>query len=596
MQKIPEKLVALRRLMQQSRIDYYLVPSADQHRNEYLPHCWRRRTWITGFDGSAGDALIGLNKAYLWTDPRYFLQAERQLDPAHYELMRMAQGQTPAIDEWLNEQQKPLRCGVDPKTISIQMAERLKTALTEYGGELVSIENNLVDQLWEDRPALPKAPVYCQPEKYAGETASQKIERVRKALTAHHAQSLVVTMLDSIAWLYNIRGNDVDYNPVTISYGLVTQTEAFLFIDHDKLSPEIIHYLKEHHITVKPYADFTAALNKLSESVLVDPSITSWWVLQQLQNARCIFKPSPIVLMKAIKNPAEQNGMREAHLHDGVAVIKFLHWIENHWKEGITELSAEKQLEKFRRENPVCLDLSFNTIAGFADHAAIIHYSASEETNRTIDDSGVLLVDSGGQYPMGTTDITRTIHLGQPTADQKRHYTLVLKGHLALRDTIFPHGVCGEHINAIAHRALWQEALDFHHGTGHGVGCHLCVHEGPQMIGYLATGIALQPGMVVSNEPGVYIPGQYGFRIENLVLIVEKYPASASLTQHGPFYGFEELTFAPHARNLIDTALLSDQEIAQLNEYHQQVYKRLSPRIDDPELLTWLKIATAPLD
>lgn len=592
---IPERLSQLRKLMDKYKADFYFVPSTDPHRNEYLPPHFQRRPWICGFDGSAGDVVVGKNKAYLWTDPRYFLQAEQQLDSNCYQLMKIGQGETPPISQWIAAQGKGTVFASDPKVINVALAEKIASALETVGGKFVPIEENLVDQLWQDRPALDHSPVRIQDEKYAGESATSKIARLREQMKHVGANALIITMLDAIAWVFNIRGNDVQYNPLVISYAIITDKTATLFINPKQVTAEDKKYFERISIEVAPYEDFKHALNKLSGKVWLDPNTASYWVAQQLKKAELHLAPSPITLMKSLKNPVEVAGMYEAHRLDAIAMIKFMHWLENHWQEGVTELSAEAKLEAFRREEPQCLDLSFHTIAGFGVHGAVIHYAASKETDIPVNDSSLFVLDSGGQYHFGTTDITRTLHLGKPTAEQMHHYTLVLKGHLALRQAVFVDGTCGEHVNALAHQYLWKEALDFGHGTGHGVGCYLCVHEGPQVIAQRATGVPLKPGMIVSNEPGLYFPGRYGIRIENLCVIIEKFKTSESASGHGPFYTLDDLTLVPYCRRLINKADLTAEEIRWINEYHQRIYNTLIDAMPNTALREWLKQATATL-
>jgi Xaa-Pro aminopeptidase len=592
---IPERLSQLRQLMNAHHADFYFVPSTDPHRNEYMPPCYERRVFICGFDGSAGDVIVGKNQAYLWTDPRYFLQAEQQLDLSHYQIMKIGQGETPPIDRWLTTQSDGVVFATDPKVISINQAQKISAALTEVNGKLVTTDENLVDQVWHDRPKLVLSPIRIQPEKYAGESAAHKLAKLREQMRAAGADAIVVTILDAIAWLFNIRGSDVDYNPLVISYAIVTDKTATFFVDPSQVTAADKKYFASIDVDIANYSEFKNALKRLQGTVWVDPNSASYWVAQQLTHAKLYLAASPITLMKAVKNPVEVAGMYEAHRLDAIAVIKFLHWLENHWQQGVTELSAEDKLMAIRREEPQCVDLSFHTIVGFGIHGAVIHYHATKETDITIDNTSMLVVDSGGQYPFGTTDITRTIHLGTPTAEQMHHYTLVLKGHLALRHAIFPDGTCGEHVNALAHQYLWQEALDFGHGTGHGVGCYLCVHEGPQVIASRNTGVPLKPGMVVSNEPGLYLTGQYGIRIENLCVIMEKYQTNESASGHGPFYGLDDLTLIPYCRRLINKADLSAEEIQWINDYHQRVYKTLIDAMPSAELRQWLTQATAAL-
>ena len=594
---IATRLSELRSLMHEIGADYYYVPAADPHKNEYVPPCWQRRAWISDFTGSAGDVVIGMHEAFLWTDPRYFLQAEQQLDHSLYRLMKMGKDEISAISQWLSQQKCPLIFATDPRLISIHDAERIEQALQKNRGKLIAIEDNLIDQIWKDRPSIPKNPIRLQPQPYAGESAEKKLAQLRKTLQSENADAIILNILDAIAWLFNIRGNDIAYNPLVISYALVTAKEATLFVDFDKITKEVKSKFEEISLQVKSYETFPNALRQLSDSSTpwIDPATINWWIRKQLNAINCIAQPSPITLTKAVKNSTEQQGAREAHFIDAVAMVKFLHWIETHWQEDVTEITASEKLETFRREDSRCVDLSFSTISGFGPHSAIIHYSATQKTDSRIDNSSLYLIDSGGQYPAGTTDITRTIHLGTPTEEQKELYTLVLKGHLAIRHAIFPKYTCGEHIDALARQFLWRKALDYGHGTGHGIGSYLCVHEGPQAITTRNTHIPLQPGMILSNEPGVYLANKYGIRIENLCLVIEKFTVDDSQTQHGPFYAFEDLTLVPYCQKLIQVNALTRKEIQQINDYHYQVYQAVKNLLPSIKLIDWLEAATTPL-
>jgi len=588
---ISDRLSTLRELMKKQHIDYYFVPSADEHNNEYVPACWQRRAFITGFTGSAGDALIGLDDAYLWTDPRYFLQAEEELDPACFTLMRQQQGMAAPIHEWLASNAKGKRIGVDPKLISLAQVSHWLPALQEAGGELIPVQENLIDHIWKDRPPLSENAVIIWDEQYAGQTAAEKIQNVRQALAEKHCHAHVVTMLDAIAWLLNIRGSDIDYNPLTIAYLIIDQDQVTLYIDPKKVNSEHA-YFKQYDIHLKPYTDFAHALKHIKGDTLLDPSTASWWVEHHI-DAPIHYAPSPISMMKACKNATEQQDMRDAHMTDAIAMCRFLCWIDANWK-GQTELSAADKLEALRFEHPDCRGLSFNTISGYGEHGAIIHYAANKETDIPLKDDSLYLLDSGAQYVQGTTDITRTLHFGEPSSEEKRHYTLVLKGHLALKNTIFPDGTTGEQLSPFAHQYLWSAGMDFGHGTGHGVGCYLCVHEGPQRLSSMVTRVPLLPGMIVSNEPGVYFNGYYGIRIENLCLVRELIAQADSATGHGPFYGFEDLTLVPYARKLIDKASLSNEEINWVNQYHNEIWVTLRGKLEGKEL-AWLEKATLPL-
>lgn len=593
---IKNRLFQLRQLMREIDSDYYYIPATDPHKNEFPPPCWQRRAWISGFTGSAGDIIIGINNAFLWTDSRYFLQAEQQLDSTLFELIKMGQGELFSIDQWLREQKQPIVFSTDPQVISVRQAEKIEQALLSKGGRLLSLDNNLVDQLWKDRPALPNHPIRLHPEQYAGISAEEKLATLHRILQSEWANAFITNIIDEIAWLFNIRGNDIDYNPLALSYTIITKNEAFLFTNPQKLTEENEAYFKKIQVQIRPYDAFGEALKNLSGSVWIDPETTNWWIRKQLKNPKnFIYKPSPITLDKAVKNPVEQKGAREAHIIDAIAIVRFLHWLQNYWQKGVSEITAAQKLEAFRQEDPRCLGLSFPSISGFGSHGAIVHYIATPETDIIVDDSTLYLIDSGGQYLSGTTDITRTVHLGNPTKEQMHFYTLVLKGHLAIRHAIFPKGTCGEHLNAFAHQFLWREALDYEHGTGHGVGSYLCVHEGPQAITARYTKIPLQPGMIVSNEPGVYIINQYGIRIENLCLVMEKFKVNDSMTGHGPFWGFEDLTLVPYCQKLINLTDLSEEEIHQVNDYHQKIYLALKDLLPNKELHDWLRQATKPL-
>jgi Xaa-Pro aminopeptidase len=582
---IASRLSELRQWMEKYHLDQYFVPARDAHHNEYVPRCWQRRAFMSHFDGSAGDVLIGREQAFLWTDSRYFLQAEQQLDASLFQLMPQAQG-APPLQEWFIRHAVKQTCGVDPKLLSINQAQQFQKALNKVGGQLKAVENNLVDAIWKDQPAIPNKPIRQYPLKHAGVSARNKIDLVRQHLKEKKIDVHVVTALDSIAWLYNIRGNDIDYNPLAISYALVSHEQAILFINPAKVHEGDKIYCQSQGIELQNYDEFAKVLNQISASVWLDPDSASWWVEQQLKKAQIHLEASPLLLLKACKNPTEIAGMHEAHRRDALAMVKFLHWLEQTWPEGVTEISAADELEKFRRQDPECLDLSFATISGFASNGAIVHYRATQGTDRRITDNNLYLIDSGGQYLYGTTDITRTIHLGSPTKEQKQHYTTVLKGHLALRHTLFLAGSCGEHLDAIARRPLWQAGLNYGHGTGHGVGCYLCVHEGPQRISPGYSKIPLEPHMIVSNEPGLYFTDQYGIRIENLCAIVE--------SSHPHFYTFEDLTKVPYAMNLIDINLLTTEEIKWIDDYHREIYELLMDDLNDDQRL-WLTQATAPI-
>lgn len=591
---VSEKLEKLRQLMRQVGIDYYLIPSSDPHQNEYVPTCWQRRRWISGFTGSAGDVIVGLDQAFLWTDARYFIQARQQLDPTNFEMIPATQGSFSAITVWLYAHAKGKKLGVDPRLIPCKVANELDQLMQDNGGKLVSLVNNLIDQAWIDQPQPDLTSIEIVPLEFAGQSVGDKLKALRQKMCESHCDAHVVTMLDSIAWLYNIRGRDVAYNPVVISYAIVTHDSAKLFVDQSRLEPEHSAALAKEGITIVEYGGFAQALNELKGNVLIDPLYTSWWVQQQMHQASVKLITSPISLLKACKNRIEIDNMFEAHRLDGIALVKFIVWLQAHGLEGFDEVSLAEKLDSLRRLNDKYIGKSFETISAFGPNGAICHYAPKESTALTITDESLYLLDSGGQYYYGTTDITRTFHLGVPTTEQMQHYTLVLKGHLALRHTIFPHGTRGEHLDVIARHALWARKLNYGHGTGHGVGAYLCVHEGPQRISSGPTSVPLLDGMIVSNEPGVYFADQYGIRIENLCLIKKVADVGESQTGDGPFYGFEDLTLVPYERKLIDVSLLSEDEIAMVNQYHERVKRRLYDDLSAQEQV-WLEEATKPL-
>ncbi len=592
--RISERVSALQKTLRTQGLDYYYVPATDAHRNEYLPEHAKRREWISGFTGSAGDVVIGLERGLLWTDGRYVLQAEQELDPEIFSLIPQAQGVIADVPGWIRSLSKAqVQMGVDPQNISINQARELENALKTIGGRLVSQEINNIDAMRTDLATQGFcSPIRIHDVKYSGMSTVEKLAWLRMQMQEKGVEALVLNALDEIAWLFNIRGSDIDYNPVVVSYALITHQEAKWFVGRDRIKPlEIAHYCQTQKITAYDYEDFEAHLHVLKGLVWVDPHVVSFWIAQHLKHAQLHEERSPIVMKKACKNTVEIEGMIEAHLMDGVALTHFLFWLKTHWREGVTELSLAHKLHEFRAKSPLFLGESFRTISGFGPDGAVIHYSVTPESDRPVDDSSLFLLDSGAQYPMGTTDVTRVVHLGTPTPTQKRDYTLVLKGHLALRQAIFPQGANGTHVDILARQFLWQYGLNYQHGTGHGVGAHLCVHEGPQVISPRMRNTALMPGMVVSNEPGYYLKDHYGIRIENLCLVVEKQAPCYQDSPYGPFYGFEDLTFVPLAKNLMDLTLLSATEIQAINRYHQQVREKLLPRLD-PSVHAWFIKAT----
>ena len=580
------RLATLREIMQQNGIDFYLVPSIDAHNSEYVPNCWQRRAWISDFTGSAGEALIGLDNALLSTDGRYFIQAVAELDSNYFELLKQ-QGFVSEVELWLAKHAQGKTLAIDAQVVGIARFNQLSKLMDSLGGKLIKLSDNLVDQaklqLNEDL-SLPNAPAIKLDIKYTGECVADKLIWLRNELNHHKTNYIALNALDEIAWLFNIRGNDIDFNPYVISYALISDNIAVLYADISKFSAAVIAELSGVGVDVKSYADFKHDLSAISTSILLDDKVASQWMLDAVKDeVHKLFISSPIVLRKSRKNATEINGMRNSHIKDAVAMVSFLHWIENNWQSGIDEISSADKLESFRYQQEGIYGLSFASISGFAGNGAIIHYRASESTKKVIDDSTLYLIDSGGQYLDGTTDITRTLHLGNPTAIQKLHYTLVLKGHLALTRAKFVEGTKGEHLDALARMPLWERGLNYRHGTGHGVGCFLGVHEGPQKISQAPSTVSLQEGMIVSNEPGLYIANEYGIRIENLLLVKQTDIES----EYGRFYEFEDLTLVPYCNKLIDETILSDLDKQHLNYYYATIRNVVMPLLSG-EVCSWL--------
>ncbi|MES2614652.1 MAG: aminopeptidase P family protein [Bdellovibrionota bacterium] len=573
MSSINQRLNALREQMKKHQLDFYLVPSSDDHNNEYLPECWQRRPWISGFTGSAGEVLVSHTNAYLWTDGRYFTQAENELDPKLYTLMPQ-KSFAPETEQWLsNSTGKTL--GIDPHVLGIDRVNKLMKAMTNVNGKIALIDTNLVDesrkQLGETLQ-LPKAKAFLLEERICGESVSQKLIWLRSELTNNKVNHIALSVLDEIAWLFNIRGSDIEFNPLVISYAIIGLNDAHLFVEKSKLSPQILDALNQNKIHVDAYENFGNGLNNLKGTVWLDEMTASFWMQQKINPTSQIkFARSPIVHKKARKNNAEIEGAKQAHMKDAIALMNFFCWLNNNWKSGVDELICAEKLYEFRTQLENFVGSSFQTISGFADNGAVIHYHPTQKTNKVVDGSSLFLLDSGGQFLEGTTDITRTVHLGHATAEQKRHYTLVLKGHLAVGRAIFTHGTCGEHLDALARTPLWNEYLNYRHGTGHGVGSFLCVHEGPQKISQMNSGVPLLPGMIVSNEPGLYLKNKYGIRIENLCVVTKIESQEAQASEFGPFYQFENLTMMPYCKALIDVELLTKEELAQIRTYYSSI-------------------------
>ncbi len=587
------RVEGLRRLMAERGLDAYMVPSGDEHQDEYVPECWQRRRWMSGFTGSAGTVVITKEIAGLWTDGRYHLQAAQELDPEIYTLFPLGLPGVRDPGDWLAETLRAGQAvGVDPRLVSVEEVRGLRERLDARGIHLRLLKENLVDLLWEDRPPLPGGCVWSLPEAISGESVASKVSRVRAEMARRGAQAHVVTTLDAVAWLFNLRGSDIPYNPVFIAYALITEESATLCVEPGKIPDSVMGGIDDT-VTLAPYSGIADLLSQCRDKglrVWVDPRTTSQWIYELLEGGpRPVEGPSPVISLKAVKNPVEQRGMRASHVRDAVALARFLRWIqEEAGKEGVTELAAAKRLYELRAELDRFQGLSFETIVGYRGHGAIVHYRPSEKTDCEIGKEGLLLVDSGAHYLDGTTDVTRTIALGRPSREEMDRFTRVLKGHIRLARTRFPKGTSGRQLEVLARTSLWEIGLDYRHGTGHGVGCFLNVHEGPQGLSPKDLGVALEPGMVLTNEPGYYQQGQYGIRIENVMMVKEE---GLSETGYGPFYGFEILTMVPIDLTLVDTASLTQDERDWLNSYHREIFSRISPHLRDRDR-EWLAAAT----
>ena len=583
-QTITERVEALRQFLRQNGLAAFIFPSTDPHQGEYVPEHWQTRQWISGFDGSAGTAVVTLDDAALWTDSRYYIAAAKQLQGTPFRLMKDGLPDTPTIGEWLihaihnsqftihNDQAPAMVNGqcsmVNGQTIGIDgnvfTLSDIKALADELGKAGIGLRTDLdpAETLWTDRPPIPKHKVEIQPLEYAGETAESKIARVRQALREQHIDGIAVSTLDDIAWLLNLRGKDVHCNPVFVSHIVLTSDRLTLYIDSEKLDGQTAEYLRGLGVEVRPYGDFK-------------PS--DWSHLPAA---------SPIPAMKSVKNDTEVEGFRKAMTRDGVAMVRFLRWLETAVKTaGETEISIDRKLTALRAEQPLYRGLSFDTIAAYGPHAAIVHYEATPETDARLEPHGLLLLDSGAQYQDGTTDITRTIALGPLSEEERLDYTLVLKGHIRLATARFPDGISGTQIDALARSPMWQYGINYGHGTGHGVGSYLCVHEGPHQIRHTWKPAPLHPNMTVTNEPGIYREGKHGVRIENTMLVV-----ADGQTEFGKFLRLEPLTLCPIDLTPVLWDMMDEDEVAYINSYHDKVCKALSPFLTDEER-QWLRLS-----
>jgi Xaa-Pro aminopeptidase len=603
---INQRLGALREVMNREHLAAFIFPSTDPHQSEYVADHWKAREWISGFNGSAGTAVVTMTSAALWTDSRYFLAAEEQLKGTEYQLMKLKVEGTPTIAEWLGQELmgtgpvSPNEVAIDGSCCSANSVKELIADLRKQGGMTLRTNLDPLKMIWTDRPPIPENPVEIYPLEYAGESVCDKIARIRKALREKHADGMLMAALDDIAWTLNLRGSDVHCNPVFVSYLLISSKDVTLYINKAKLSPEVMAYLKSENLKVEDYEQVENGLKRYFEyNILLDPDEINYRLYEVVRNkgrqnglpkTEIIEDESPVKRMKSVKNEREIAGFRSAMLRDGIAMTKFLYWLHTKVAANspLTELSVSEMLERIRSEQPLYRGLSFDTIAGYQEHGAIVHYEATPETDMPLKPEGFLLLDSGAQYLDGTTDITRTIPLGPLTDEQKRVYTLVLKGHIQIELCKFPTGASGTQLDILAREALWREGLNYLHGTGHGVGSFLNVHEGPHQIRMEWKPAPLVAGMTVTDEPGIYLAGKFGVRIEN-TLLVTPYKE----TEFGQFLQFDSLTLCPIDTSPIIVDMLLPEEISWLNTYHQRVFDTLSPHLTQEES-DWLRNACAP--
>ena len=588
-QSIKERIHALRMTFRPNNIKAFIIPSTDPHLSEYVAPYWMSREWISGFTGSAGTAVILMDKAGLWTDSRYFLQAEKELEGSGITLYKEMLPETPSITKFLCQNLKPGESvSIDGKMFSVQQVEQMKEDLAPYQLQ-VNLFGDPLKNIWKDRPSMPDAPAFIYDVKYAGKSCGEKVAAIRTELKKKGIFALFLSSLDEIAWTLNLRGSDVHCNPVIVSYLLVTQDEVVYFISPEKITQEVNEYLQEQQVSLRKYDEAESFLNSFAgENILIDPKKTNYAIYSAINPAcKVVRGESPVTLLKAIRNEQEIAGIHHAMQRDGVALVKFLKWLEASVLSGKeTELSVDRKLHEFRAAQPLYMGESFDTIAGYKEHGAIVHYSATEESDVTLQSKGFLLLDSGAQYLDGTTDITRTIALGELTEEEKTDYTLILKGHIALAMAKFPAGTRGAQLDVLARMPIWSHGMNFLHGTGHGVGHFLSVHEGPQSIRMNENPIVLQPGMVTSNEPGVYKAGSHGIRTENLTLVCKDKEG-----MFGEYFKFETITLCPICKKGIIKEMLTAEEVKWFNDYHQSVYKKLSPSLNEEEK-KWLLEAT----
>lgn len=594
MKTINERLAALREVMRREHLGAFIFPSTDPHSGEYVPDYWKGREWITGFDGSAGTAVVTMNSAAMWTDSRYFIAAAEQLTGTEFELMKLRMPGTPTIAEWLGgelRESSTTEVALDGMVNTYNEVNSLKTELRKVGGLTLRTNFDPLKEIWKDRSELPVDGVKIQPLELAGEETINKLVRIRRALRALHADGTLLSTLDDIAWTLNLRGTDVRCNPVFVAYLLISDTQTTLYINKVKLTREVSAYLSTQGVTVDDYENVSKGLKNYAEyNILLDPDTTNYTLARQVSCPEVLFETSPVPALKAVKNEAEIRGFHSAMLKDGIAMVKFLKWLRPAVEAGgQTEMSLNERLTALRAEQPLFRGVSFDSIVGYEAHGAIVHYQATPATDAPIKPCGLVLIDSGAQYEDGTTDITRTIALGEITPEQRHVYTLVLKGHIQLSMCKFPEGITGTQLDIMARQAMWREGYNYFHGTGHGVGAYLNVHEGPQQIRMEWRSAPFREGMTITDEPGLYLEGQFGVRIENTLLTI---PYRS--TEFGVFLQFIPLTLCPIDTAPIDVTLLTDEELSWLNAYHDTVCATLAPHLDAAEKV-WLEAATKPI-
>lgn len=585
-----EKIELLRKLMKDKGIDAYIIPSSDPHQSEYVPEHWKARAYISGFTGSAGTVVVTRDKAGLWTDGRYYIQAERQLEGSGIKLFKAAQLDVPSFKDWTFDELSEGQCaGFDGKLFSTAMFRELKEKFDKKNIK-INKSYDLVNEIWLDRPQVPVAPIYIHDVKYAGKTAMQKLNEVRCEMNKMGANYYLLSSLDDIAWLFNLRGNDITNNPVFIAFALISMDKAWLFIDERKVNPVVEEELKKNEIHIEAYNNIKIRLTALKkgDKILFDPNKVNIDLYDAInREAQRINGNNITTRLKSVKNDIEIKNLRNCQVKDGTAMVKFLYWLDKNVESGeVTEISAADVLENFRSQQEYFAGLSFDTIAGYKDHAAMMHYKAAEETQYGLKAEGMYLVDSGGQYLDGTTDITRTIVLGKLSEEEKRDFTLVLKGHIGLASAKFLYGATGSNLDVLARQPIWEMGIDYKCGTGHGVGYMLNVHEGPQNFSQRPNTVILEPGMVITDEPGIYKEGKYGVRTENMLLVVPD-----EETEFGQFMKFEAISYCPIDLDGVDESMLSEKEKQWLNSYHSKVYDLISPHLNDEER-EWLKKET----